>query len=297
MPPLWVIGPEGGAELVNYRVRGHFMIVDRLFAAAELRLGGEHQKMVRIIRTDGEADNVSDREEEGGATGPSGSGRLRRNVRTDRAPIAAELRLRPERPRVTRLSRRVLMGLGAASAIAIAAALVFALWPHGPKREGEELLNTDNRNVADGLNGLPRDYAGVPRPVPQLGPPLPRRSRKIAAERWSSGARNAATGGARSRGPTPACRSVSGLPRRWRRRAPASCSLARRAQLCSPPRCRPTLCPSHQRPCSIGARSGPSGSGASLRFPPGSLAGEKRRREHDSAERSRPQTRVPHRAG
>jgi len=53
MPPLWVIGPEGGAELVNYRVRGHFIIVDRLFAAAELRLGGEHQKMVRIVRTDG----------------------------------------------------------------------------------------------------------------------------------------------------------------------------------------------------------------------------------------------------
>ncbi len=53
MPPLWVIGAEGGAELVNYRVRGHFMIVARLFAAAELRLGGEHQKMVRIVRTDG----------------------------------------------------------------------------------------------------------------------------------------------------------------------------------------------------------------------------------------------------
>jgi len=53
MPPLWVIGAEGGAELVNYRIQGHHMIVDRLFAAAELRLGGEHQKRVRIIRTDG----------------------------------------------------------------------------------------------------------------------------------------------------------------------------------------------------------------------------------------------------
>jgi len=53
MPPLWVIGAEGGAELVNYRVQGNHMIVDRLFAAAELRLGGEHQKKVRIIRTDG----------------------------------------------------------------------------------------------------------------------------------------------------------------------------------------------------------------------------------------------------
>ena len=53
MPPLWVIGPEGDGELVNYRVQGHHMIVDRLFAAAELRLGGEHQQIVRIVRTDG----------------------------------------------------------------------------------------------------------------------------------------------------------------------------------------------------------------------------------------------------
>ena len=55
MPPLWVIGAEGGAELVNYRVQGRHMIVDRLFAAAELRLGGEHQQKVRIVRTDGSA--------------------------------------------------------------------------------------------------------------------------------------------------------------------------------------------------------------------------------------------------
>jgi P-type conjugative transfer protein TrbG len=53
MPPLWVIGAEGGAELVNYHVRGNHMIVDRLFAAAELRLGGDPQKKVRIVRTDG----------------------------------------------------------------------------------------------------------------------------------------------------------------------------------------------------------------------------------------------------
>jgi type IV secretion system protein VirB9 len=52
MPPLWVIGPDGGADLVNYRVRGNHMIVDRLFAVAELRLGGEHQEKVRIVRTD-----------------------------------------------------------------------------------------------------------------------------------------------------------------------------------------------------------------------------------------------------
>ena len=40
-------------ELVNYRVAGNHMIVDRLFAAAELRLGGEPQQIVRIVRTDG----------------------------------------------------------------------------------------------------------------------------------------------------------------------------------------------------------------------------------------------------
>ena len=55
MPPLFVVGPEGNtSEFVNYRVRGHHMIVDRLFAAAELRFGsGREQKRVRIVRTDG----------------------------------------------------------------------------------------------------------------------------------------------------------------------------------------------------------------------------------------------------
>lgn len=53
MPPLWIIGAEGGVELVNYRVRGRYMVVDRLFGGAELRLGGERQQRVRIVRTDG----------------------------------------------------------------------------------------------------------------------------------------------------------------------------------------------------------------------------------------------------
>jgi type IV secretion system protein VirB9 len=40
MPPLFVIGPDGkSAELVNYRVEGRHMVVDRLFQAAELRMG------------------------------------------------------------------------------------------------------------------------------------------------------------------------------------------------------------------------------------------------------------------
>ena len=53
MPPLWIIGAQGAAELVNYRVRGRYMVVDRLFGGAELRLGGDRQRRVRIVRTDG----------------------------------------------------------------------------------------------------------------------------------------------------------------------------------------------------------------------------------------------------
>jgi P-type conjugative transfer protein TrbG len=53
MPPLFVTGASGDSQLVNYRVRGNHMIVDRLFAAAELRFGSDDQKVVRIVRRDG----------------------------------------------------------------------------------------------------------------------------------------------------------------------------------------------------------------------------------------------------
>tara|TARA_R110002049_G_scaffold305535_1_gene502468 strand:+ start:4652 stop:5608 length:957 start_codon:yes stop_codon:yes gene_type:complete len=53
MPPLFVLGADGSAELVNTRVIRNILIVDRLFAAAELRLGGNDQQVVRIVRTDG----------------------------------------------------------------------------------------------------------------------------------------------------------------------------------------------------------------------------------------------------
>jgi P-type conjugative transfer protein TrbG len=53
MPPLFVIGQDGKPELVNYRVYRNVLIADRLFAVAELRLGGEKQQRVRITRADG----------------------------------------------------------------------------------------------------------------------------------------------------------------------------------------------------------------------------------------------------
>jgi len=49
-PPLFVVGANGGSDLVNYRVQGNFYVVDRLFGAAELRLGKDDQQIVRITR-------------------------------------------------------------------------------------------------------------------------------------------------------------------------------------------------------------------------------------------------------
>ena len=53
LPPLFVIGPHGDGQLVNYRFHAPYYIVDRLFGAAELRLGGDKAAVVRIERTDG----------------------------------------------------------------------------------------------------------------------------------------------------------------------------------------------------------------------------------------------------
>ena len=53
LPPLFVVGPDGKGELVNYRFHAPYDIVDRLFGAAELRLGGDKAAVVRIERTDG----------------------------------------------------------------------------------------------------------------------------------------------------------------------------------------------------------------------------------------------------
>ena len=51
LPPLFLIGEKNKAELVNYRVSGRYMVVDRLFTVAELRLGTRKQQIVRIERT------------------------------------------------------------------------------------------------------------------------------------------------------------------------------------------------------------------------------------------------------
>ena len=49
-PPLFLVDRDGKAELVNYRLSGRFYVVDRIFDAAELRLGLKKQQVVRIDR-------------------------------------------------------------------------------------------------------------------------------------------------------------------------------------------------------------------------------------------------------
>lgn len=82
---------------------------------------------------------------------------------------ADPMRLRAEAPRVTRLSRKVLAGIGLVASVGIGGALIYALQTRDSGKSAEELYSTDNRSTADGLAGLPRDYSSVP----QLGPPLP----------------------------------------------------------------------------------------------------------------------------
>lgn len=51
MPPLFAADEKGAAELLNYRIHGRFMIVDRLFERGELRMGaGRAARKVVIER-------------------------------------------------------------------------------------------------------------------------------------------------------------------------------------------------------------------------------------------------------
>lgn len=85
------------------------------------------------------------------------------------ADAAAPMRLRAEPPRVTRLSRKALAGIGLVASVGLGGALIYALQTRDGGRPAEELYSTENRSTAEGLAGLPRDYSGIP----QLGPPLP----------------------------------------------------------------------------------------------------------------------------
>lgn len=82
---------------------------------------------------------------------------------------AAAMRLRADPPRVTRISRKVIIGLGVVAGLGIGAALIYGLQRPDRSAAPEELITTDRRQPADGLRDLPGSYDAIP----QLGPPLP----------------------------------------------------------------------------------------------------------------------------
>ena len=82
---------------------------------------------------------------------------------------AAAMRLRADPPRVTRISRKVIVGLGVIAGLGIGAALIYGLQRPDKTAAPEELITTDRRQPADGLRDLPGSYDAIPR----LGPPLP----------------------------------------------------------------------------------------------------------------------------
>jgi type IV secretion system protein VirB10 len=90
------------------------------------------------------------------------------------AETASSFRLRPERPHVTRLSRKALIGGTALLLTFISAAAFLALQTREKRTPAsDELYSTDHHKVADKLASLPKDYSSIPPDVPRLGPPLP----------------------------------------------------------------------------------------------------------------------------
>jgi type IV secretion system protein TrbI len=81
------------------------------------------------------------------------------------------MRLRSAAPPVTRLSRRVLVGVSSLALGGVAVALAIALWPHksaAPKEQAQTAGNV----LPDAVTRLPKDYSQLPQ-APKLGPPLP----------------------------------------------------------------------------------------------------------------------------
>lgn len=82
--------------------------------------------------------------------------------------IAAELQLRAKRPPVVRLSRKVLIGLGAVTTLALLGAVGYAMTTHRAVKPPTELYNV-GAAPPEQVRALPKDYRAPPR----LGAPLP----------------------------------------------------------------------------------------------------------------------------
>ena len=90
---------------------------------------------------------------------------------------AAPMRLRAEPPRVTRLSRKMLAGVGAVALLGIGGALIYALQTRDGGPDGGELYSTENRPTADS----PRRRTGTR--LSSMDPWTDRLSRRIVSRR------------------------------------------------------------------------------------------------------------------
>jgi len=87
---------------------------------------------------------------------------------------AQALRLGAGRPKIARLSRKVLAGGTALALLLLSGAVLWALRSNQLRNPApDELYSTDHHDVADGLTTLPHDYAGISHDIPRLGPLLP----------------------------------------------------------------------------------------------------------------------------
>ncbi|KAH2823020.1 hypothetical protein KXV85_001914, partial [Aspergillus fumigatus] len=128
MPPLFVIGQDGKPELVNYRVYRNVLIADQ---SPNCQIRRE-----AIMTHNGPSENL------GPASGPG--------LSPD--DPAQALRLRAERRRIARLSRKALAGGTALALLLISGAVLWALRGNHPRNPTpDELYSTDHHNVADGL--------------------------------------------------------------------------------------------------------------------------------------------------
>jgi type IV secretory pathway VirB10-like protein len=93
---------------------------------------------------------------------------------TDKDEISRQMRLRAAPPPVMRLSRKALIAIGGVSALALAAALGFALLERPAPSAKPELYRVGGP-PPETLQTLPADYTrrAASTAVPQLGPPLP----------------------------------------------------------------------------------------------------------------------------
>jgi hypothetical protein len=152
MPPLFVLGPEGGAVIVHARTTTWSTGCSPLpSSASAANISRKSASCAPTGDRDGERRPPESRARNRSRSAPA-SGRAAGDTALPQGPR------RRREPRHRCRARRV-------------------IWAFDSRRDreeaGPELYNTEHKSTADELAKLPRDYTGVPPGVSPLGPPLP----------------------------------------------------------------------------------------------------------------------------